>query len=141
MPSDGLYFHSLIFLWGLSAGCMSCCFTTHSRQIRLHRTLDTTILWLQWRMEIWALDMISISKILLFLISSGLQFLHFILLDSFSFIIQFFFLLFRLHAQSSTDVMLQVQVKTHQWLIPTFLIQQPWKKILVKNYIGFEAPS
>ena len=78
-------------------------------------------------------------KILLFLISSGLQFLHFILLDSFSFIIQFFFLLFRLHAQSSTDVMLQVQVKTHQWLIPTFLIQQPWKKILVKNYIGFEA--
>ena len=136
MPSDGLYFHSLIFLWGLSAGCMSCCFTTHSRQIRLHRTLDTTIF------------MASMEnghdfnfKILLFLISSGLQFLHFILLDSFSFIIQFFFLLFRLHAQSSTDVMLQVQVKTHQWLIPTFLIQQPWKKILVKNYIGFEAPS
>ena len=44
VASSGLYFHVLIFLRGYIAGCMICCFTTHSRQNRLYRTLDTIIL-------------------------------------------------------------------------------------------------
>ena len=43
VASSGLYFHVFIFFRGYIAGCMICCFTSHSRQTRLHGTLDTVI--------------------------------------------------------------------------------------------------